>query len=105
VATKKMRTIGGVLGTGATLIYTAPTGTDVVVVTLRVVNVGTVSANYSFSIAGKDCAKAIPLQPGTVDVHVEGQPMFLQPGETISGLATIAATAAITASVIERDAL
>ena len=105
MATKKMRTIGGVLGTASTLIYTAPSLTDVIITTLRVVNTGTVAANYSFTVAGKDCAKLIPLQPGTVDVHIEGQPMFLQPGETIAGSASIAATVTITASLIERDAL
>lgn len=105
MAIKKLLTVGGILGTGATVIYTAPTSMDVIITTARAVNVGAAAATYSFTIGTKDMAKNVPLQPAGIDIHIEAQPMFLNAGQTITGSASVAATVALTASVIERDAI
>jgi hypothetical protein len=105
MAIKKLRTVGAVLGTAAANVYTAPTGTDAVIATLRLANIGTVAATYEFAVAGQTCAKGTTLQPGATDVHVELGPLFLQPGETIAGLASASATIRLVASLVERDAL
>jgi hypothetical protein len=105
MAIKKLRTTGAVLGTAAAAVYTAPTSTDAIVTTLRLVHVGTTAATYEVAVAGQTIAKGTTLQPGATDVHVELGPLFLQPGETISGLASLASTIRLVASLVERDAL
>lgn len=105
MATKKLRTVGALLGTSAANVYTAPASTDVVIASLRLANVGTVPATYEFSVAGQTCAKGTTLAVGAVDVHVELGPLFLLPGETVAGLASVAATIRLVAALIERDAI
>lgn len=105
MATTRMKTVGADLGTGTTTVYTAPVGKDVVIVTLRAANIGSVAATHDISIAGHPICKNTPLGLGEIAIHAEDGTLFLLPGEMITGKASVAATVHVTASIIERDAL
>jgi hypothetical protein len=101
----RLETKGGVPTTSFTVLYTAPTGKDVIVSDLRVANIIGVQVSYSLKVNSRSFNNNTPIEVGGSHILVEDGVVYLRPGQTVEALCTTVSGIDVAISVLEKDAL